>query len=89
MSAVDVVARGVDGERRARRRGDAEAPHQRLRAVVAGADADALAAEDLGHVVRVHAVERERDERAALVGVRRAVDRQPVDLARGARARSR
>ena len=45
---------------------DAEAAHQRLRAVVAGADADALAAEDLGDVVRVHAVEVEGDRAAAL-----------------------
>ena len=45
--------------------GDAEAAHQRLRAVVAGADADALAAEDLRDVVRVHAVEVEGDDAAA------------------------
>ena len=61
--AVDVVVRRVHGERRARRRRDAEALHQHLRAVVAGAHADALAAEDLGDVVRVDAVERERDRR--------------------------
>ena len=44
---------------RARGRGDAERAHQRLRAVVAGTDADALAAEQLGDVVRVHADDRE------------------------------
>ena len=61
--------------------GNAEPPHQRLRAVMAGAHAHALAAEDLGHVVRVRGVQRERDERAAPVGLRRAVDRQPGHLA--------
>ena len=55
--AVDVVARGVDGERGARRGGDAEALHQHLRAVVPGAHAHALAPEDLGDVVRMDAVE--------------------------------
>ncbi len=43
----------------------AEPAHQRLRAVVAGADADLVAAEDLGDVVRVDAVERERTSRRA------------------------
>ena len=79
--AVDVVAGGVDGERRARRRGHAEAAHQRLRAVVAGAHAHALAPEDLGHVVRVHALERERDDAAAPREVGRAVEREAVHLA--------
>jgi hypothetical protein len=40
--------------------------------VVPGPDADALGAEDLGDVVRVHTLERERDERAAVVPARRA-----------------
>src|SRR5204863_4169253 len=73
--AVNVVACVVDGERGARRSRDAEHPHQRLGAVVAGAHADALAAQDLRHVVRVRAVEGERDERTALGGVARPVDR--------------
>src|SRR3954451_22594457 len=64
---VDVGAGVVHGERGARRRRDAEALHERLRAVVAGADADLVAAEDLGHVVRVRDVEREGGERAAAV----------------------
>ena len=55
--------------------------HQRLGAVVAGADADAVAAEDLGDVVRVDAVERERDDAAATLGVGGAVDGEPLDLA--------
>ena len=67
----------IDARVEARR---AEAAHQRLRAVVAGAHADALAAEDLGHVVRVDALDREADQRAALVEVGGAVDRQALDL---------
>ena len=54
-----------------------EAAHQRLGAMVAGAHADALAAEDLADVVRVGALDRERGERAAVGGVQRAVDREP------------
>ena len=46
-----------------------EPAHQRLGAVVAGAHADALAAEDLADVVRVRALEHERDQRAAVGGV--------------------
>ena len=37
-------------------------------------------AEDLGHVVRVHALERERHDAAAVGRRRRAVDRMPGDL---------
>ena len=48
--------------------------------MMAGADADALAPEDLADVVRVRAVERERDQRAAIGRGRRPVDRQPGDL---------
>ena len=52
------------------------------------------AAEDLGDVVRVGDVEREGDERAARVGVERAVDRQAGHLGEalervGGRARAR
>ena len=83
------VARVVDGEGRARGGGDAEAAHQRLRAVVAGAHADALAAEDLADVVRVGALERERDQRAAVGGVGRPVQREARRPRPGARARRR
>ena len=79
--AVDLLARGVHGERGAAARGDAEPAHQRLRAVVAGAHADALAAEDLGDVVRVHAVEGERAHGAAVREVARPVERQVGHLA--------
>ena len=50
---VDVLARDVHGERGPRRRRRPEAAHQRLGAVVAGAHAHVLAAEDLRDVVRV------------------------------------
>ena len=58
--AVDLLGDRVEVEARARRRGDAEARHQRLRAVVAGADGDALPVEDLGDVVRVDPGRRRR-----------------------------
>ena len=58
----------------------AEAAHQRLRAVVAGAHADVLAVEELGDVVRVHAVDLEGDHAAARVGVGRAETRDAGDL---------
>src|SRR5688572_28857893 len=69
---IDVGARVVHGKRRPRRRRDAEALHQRLRAVVAGPHADTARSEDLGDVVRVGDVQREGDERPALGGVQRA-----------------
>src|SRR4051794_38475190 len=72
--ALHVRERVVHGERCARRRGDAEPAHQRLRAVVTGADAHAGAPEDLADVVRVRAVKRERDERPSLGRFKRAVN---------------
>ena len=77
---VDLVARGVHGERGAGRGGDAEPAHQRLRAGMAGAHADALAADDLGHVVRMDAVERERGDAAAVLDVG-PEEREAGDLA--------
>jgi MFS family permease len=71
---VDVLARVVHGERRTRRRRYAELAHQRLRAVMPGADADAAAAEDLPDVVRMRPVQRERDQRATVRRRKRAVD---------------
>jgi selenocysteine lyase/cysteine desulfurase len=49
--------------------------------VVAGADADALAADDVRDVVRVRVVARERHERAAPVGLGRPEDREARDVA--------
>ena len=78
---LDVLARVVHGERRARRRRYAEPAHQRLRAVMPGAHADAPAPEDLPDVVRMGAVQRERHQRAPVRRRRRALDRQPGHLA--------
>src|SRR6478735_7133912 len=64
---VDVVRDRVEVEARARRGGDAEARHQRLRAVVARANRDVLPVEDLRDVVRVHALELEADDAGAAV----------------------
>ena len=58
-----------------------EPAHQRLGAVMAGAHADPLAAEDLADVVRVCALELERDQGAAVGGVGRAMNREAGDLA--------
>ena len=56
---VDVVVVVVQRQRGPRRRRHAEPIHQRLAAMVAGADGHALAIENRPHVVRVHAVEDE------------------------------
>jgi hypothetical protein len=77
---VHVDARVVDRKRRSRRRGDTEPAHQRLRAMVPGANAHTRPAENLANVVRMRAGERERDERAPLGRVERPVDRQLRDL---------
>ena len=66
---VHVLARVVDVERGARRGAHAEHAHQRLRAVVAGAHAHGLAVAQLGDVVRVHPLDRERHDAAAPVHV--------------------
>jgi MFS family permease len=76
----DVLRGVVHGERRPRRRGDAEPAHQRLGAVVAGAHADAVAPEDLADVVGMGTVERERDQGPAIGAARRPVHGQPGHL---------
>src|SRR5205814_5481799 len=78
---VDLLARVVDGQARSRRRGNAQAVHQDLRAVVAGADADRMPVEDLGDVVAVYALELERDDPGTVVADRRAEHAQPGHLA--------
>ena len=81
----------MDRERGARRRAYVEAAHQRLGAVVAGAHAHALTAEDLADVVWVGALDRERRERAAVGRIARAMQRearnleQPIQQLRGQR----
>jgi MFS family permease len=71
---IHVPGRVVHRERGARRRRYTQLAHQRLRAMMPSSDADADAAEDLTDVVRVRAVERERDERAAVRRRKRSVD---------------
>src|SRR4051812_6644307 len=71
---VDVLGRVVEVEARAVRGGDAELAHQRLAAVVAGADADAVEVEELRDVVRVDPLNVEADDAGAPVGGR-AVER--------------
>src|SRR6185312_11418592 len=77
VKAVDqplhVGRRVVHREGRSRRRAYAQLAHQRLRAVMPGSHADSLTSEDLADVVRMRAVERERDERAAVGRSQRAV----------------
>ena len=63
---VDVGLVVVDVERGPGGGADAEHPHERLGAVVAGAHAHAVLVEHLGDVVRVDVVEGEREHAAAL-----------------------
>src|ERR687889_787111 len=71
---VDVVVAGVHVERGAGGRRDAVAPHDGPGAVVPHPDGDAQVVEDLTDVVRVDAVDGERDRSPAGHGVRRADD---------------
>ncbi len=77
---VDFGRRVVEVEAGPGAGGDAEAVVERPRAMVAGADGDALLVEQLGDVVRVGLVEREAHEAGAVLG-RRAEDLQAVDFA--------
>ena len=79
---VDVLRDVVGAEARARGRGDAQTGHQRLRAVVAGADAHAAAPEQLADVVGMDALDGERDDAAAVVGAQRPKTRTPSISAR-------
>src|SRR6266511_4777160 len=63
--AVDLLGDRVEVEARPVRGGDAESGHQRLAAVVSGADRDALPVEDLRDVVRMDALEVEGDDPGA------------------------
>src|SRR5829696_724285 len=63
--AIDVFARVVEVEARAVRGGDAELSHQRLAAMVPGANADTVEVEELRHVVRMGVVEVEADDAGA------------------------
>src|SRR5207247_7485673 len=62
--AVDLLGDRVQVEARPVRGGDAESGHQRLAAVVSGADRDALPVADLRDVVRMDALEPKETIRA-------------------------
>jgi SanA protein len=72
--AVDLFAGRVGAEAGAGGGGDPEAFHQRLRAVVPGADSDTVAVEDLGDVVGVDSVDFEGDRPEAIGPLRRSED---------------
>src|SRR5215204_2210432 len=76
VEAVDVLLEGVEVEARSVRRRDAQPGHQRLAAVVARADRDALPVQNLRDVVRVDALHVERDDPGPLLR-RRAVQLDP------------
>ena len=78
----------VGAEARARRRRHAQPAHQRLCAVMTGAHADVLAVDELGDVVRVHALDRERDHSAALLHVPGPHDAARPAARRAVRARN-
>ena len=59
---VDVALVVVDAERSAHGPGEAELVHQRLRAMVADAHRDAVLVEHGADIVRVHAVDIERED---------------------------
>src|SRR5262245_66543029 len=65
--AVDVLGRVVEVEAGAVRGGDAELAHQRLAAVVARSDRDAVEVEELRDVVLVRALDGEAYATGALV----------------------
>lgn len=77
--AINLIACVVEVEARPRGAWHFELPHERLRAVMAATQGEALGIGELGEVVRMRALERESDERATVR--HRAEDAQPFDLA--------
>ena len=71
---IHFVARVVEIKAGAGRRVDAEFLVQRHRAMVAGADGDAVLVEKRGEIVRVNVAEGERHQAAAFFHVERAVE---------------
>src|SRR5258708_34078380 len=67
---IDVALITVNVERRTRRSRDAEPPHERLRAVMPGANADALLVQHRGQVVRMNIGHREAHDTTALLRLR-------------------
>src|SRR5918994_3814406 len=80
VEAIDVLLYGVEVEARAIRRRDPQPGHQRLAAMVARADRDALPVQDLRDVVRMDALHVERDDPGPLLR-RRAVQLDPGHVA--------
>src|SRR6188472_3048932 len=78
--AVDVVEVVVNREAGTRRGRQVVPLHERLRAVMAGADSDPMPVQDLGEVVRMNAVHDEADDAGVLVGRFRAEPAQAADL---------
>src|SRR3990172_9176171 len=81
---VHLFQRIVHVEAGPRRTRDAQAAHERLRAVVAGAHGHAVAVQDGADVMRVQVGVVHGDDTAAVVSVRRPVDDQPLKLAQAA-----
>src|SRR5438093_1688998 len=75
---VDVVDVIIDVEGCARGRRDAQATHQRLSAVVAGPNTDAVLVQDRRQVVRMNVAVCERND-AGTVALR-SIDRDALDL---------
>src|SRR6267154_3439833 len=75
IDAVDVV---IDVEGRAGGRRDSQATHQRLGAVMARANTDAVLIQDRCEIVRVNVAVREWDDAGAVT--LRSVDRDAFDL---------
>src|SRR5512143_1133454 len=80
---VDVRRIVVDVERSSRRSGNVEPAHQRLRAMVAGTNADTIAVENGREIVRMHIAHSEAHDSAAFFR-RRTVDLHSVDLRKAA-----
>src|SRR5258706_6569890 len=76
--SVDVALVVVHVERSARRRRYVEPPHQWLRAMMAGANANALTVENRRQIVGMHVAEGEAQNSAPLAG-RRAIDMEALD----------
>src|SRR5262245_42265593 len=81
--ALDVLVGRVDGEARAQRAPDAEPLHERLGAVVAGADGDAPLVEERGPVVRVDPIDVEGHHCPLDLGIPRAIHGDPGDGGEG------
>src|SRR5690349_2567677 len=76
---IDVVDVIIDVEGRSRGRGDSQTTHQRLSAVMARANTDAVLVQDRGEIVRVNVAIREWND-ARAVPAPGSVNRNAIDL---------